>query len=171
MKPTSSDSALFILTLSIALSLMSGAAVAGEFAVQIGAFRQAPSGFAEAATKVGALVTSETPEGVTRFQIGQFDSMAAAETAKSALIGAGYADAYIVQKNVSLQRSRDEQLMQPMQPTSQSPRANVAISLGNDPLAGLSESLRSRVVILDGAYYVKEGDQFIPLSEAVAAEN
>ena len=42
----------------------SSAAWAGEFSVQIGAFRDAPSGFAEAAKTVGPLLTTETTAGV-----------------------------------------------------------------------------------------------------------
>lgn len=131
---------------------VSSVATAGEYSVQIGAFRDVESGYAERATAVGELYTERTRAGVTRFQIGRFASKQAAQAARSALIGAGYADAFVVEKAVA-----------------DASRPDAAPSA--DPLASVPDSLRSRVVLLDGAYQVKEGDRFVPLAEALASED
>ena len=127
---------------------------AGDYTVQIGAFREAPDDFAIAAETVGEVRTSSTAQGLTRYRVGSYDSQDAAETARLALVGAGYGDAFVI-------RSRRARL----DPTP----APVAATTG-DPLAGVPASLRSRVVLLDGTYHVKDGDSFTPLAEALAAE-
>lgn len=153
-----------ITTLSlVALALgfmLSDTARAAEFSVQIGALRKPDASFPAAAAEIGSIHKSTTRSGLTRYQVGRFSSRAKAEDAASALRAAGYATAYVVQKGVRVA----------------APVAKAATSLPdvasappkNDPpdlLASVPESLRSRVVLLDGRLHVHEGDSFIPLDQ------
>ena len=126
-------------------------AQAEDYTVQIGAFREAPSDFAIAAEAVGEVRTSQTAEGLTRVRIGSYDSAEAAEVARAALLGAGYAGAFVIRAS----GTRDV--------VSASPRGTATA----DPLADLPESIRSRVVLLDGVYHVKDGDVFTPLDRVL----
>ena len=135
--------------------LAASLAQAGDYTVQIGAFRNAPVDFASAAEDVGSLVTSQTEEGVTRYRIGEYASFRAADEARRALVEAGYADAFVIRaRGVGRAAARATESRRPE----------------GDPLAGIPADLRARVVILDGAYHVKDGDRFTPLEEALRAE-
>lgn len=144
--------------LMASVGLFAGAASAGNFTVQIGAFRDAPSGFASAASEIGDLRTTRTDGGITRYRIGDFDTLTAAEAARTRLIGAGYRDAYVVQTRRSPGSPRVTAAAAP----APSPRP---ASTARDPLAGVPASIRSQVVLLDGRYHVKEGDRFIQLEQ------
>ena len=135
-------------------------AQAGDYTVQIGAFRNAPAGFSSAAERVGPLRTTLTANGVTRYRIGDFASRDAADAARDALVEAGYPDAFVI-------RSRGAAEMTAVRsPTAPAMRdADVG-----DPLANLPAHLQSRVVLLDGEYHVKDGDRFIKLDEALRNE-
>ena len=149
-----SSSQLRFALIAASCALFAAAASAGDYTVQIGAFRDAPEDFALAAETVGDVRTSSTTEGLTRFRVGSYDSEDAAENARLALVGAGYGDAFVIRSRLARVDQRP---------------SSVARATG-DPLAGVPASLRSRVVLLDGAYHVKDGDTFTPLAEALAAE-
>ncbi|MEM9175333.1 MAG: SPOR domain-containing protein [Myxococcota bacterium] len=138
--------------------LVATLAQAGDYTVQIGAFRNAPGGFAAEAEAVGPLRTTENAEGVTRFRIGEYGSVSEAEIARAALVAAGYADAFVIRA-----RGGAPVAARTAEPMRSSRRAA-------DPLAGVPANLRARVVVLDGAYHVKDGERFIPLDEALRAE-
>ena len=143
----------FGLLLGIVLASL---AQAGDYTVQIGAFRNPPADYAVRAESVGPLQTTRTAEGVTRFRIGEYASEAEADVARIALVEAGYADAFVI-------RARGARRVT----TIPAPRTE---SRSGDPLAGVPAHLRSRVVLLDGVYHVKDGDRFTPLEEALRAE-
>lgn len=135
-------------------------AQAGDYTVQIGAFRSAPADFAAAAERVGALHTTQTEQGVTRYRIGDYASKDEAESARAALVEAGYTDAFVIRARGGRRASTSPTSTEARRPGSRS----------GDPLAGLPAELRARIVLLDGAYHVKDGDRFIPLEEALRAE-
>lgn len=157
---------------SFAIALLAVTSVeAGEWSVQIGAFRDAPAGYTAAAEEVGPLSTTQNAAGVTRFQIGRYDSRDAAANALAALVGAGYADAFIVKKNVKKNVKKGAGPKMARATTSE-PATPVRVSRSSessDPLADVPESIRSRVVVLDGRYHVKDGDEFTPLDQALRA--
>lgn len=136
-------------------------ASAEEYSVQIGAFRDVAPSFTQGAEKVGKLYKTKTASGITRIQVGRFASKEEAAIAKTALLGAGYADAFVVRKGVAAVRAA---------PTEKRARGSESSVLRpsaavRDPLAGVPEDLRDRVVILDGRLHVVEGDRFIPLDQ------
>lgn len=139
--------------LGIALASL---AQAGDYTVQIGAFRNPPADFARAAESVGPLQTTRTAAGVTRYRIGEYASEDEADVARIALVEAGYADAFVIRAG----GARRVASIPP--PRTESPPG--------DPLAGVPDHLRARVVLLDGVYHVKDGDRFTPLEEALRAE-
>ncbi len=133
----------------------------GDYSVQIGAFREAPGGFADAAKKVGKLYTTTNRQGITRLQVGRYDDLAAARAAMNALRGAGYADAFVVQKNVA-RAAVPADAPKPIRATT------TARQVVRDPLAGVPEELHDRVVMLDGRPHIKEADRFVPLATYLA---
>jgi len=103
-----SQSLRFATTVALAASVFSGfvvsagSAAADEYSVQIGAFETPEPGFAEAAEKVGKLYQTRSPGGLTRIQVGRYASLEEANVALRALTGAGYSDAYVVNKSARL---------------------------------------------------------------------
>jgi len=142
---------------------------AEEYSVQIGAFRKPAPSFTEKAAAVGKLYTTKTASGLTRIQVGRFASKQEAAVAKAALLGAGYADAFVVRKGVAAARTsstrKDTTQTAPGSPRPAESGVLRASPVDRDPLAGVPEDLRDRVVILDGRLHVVEGDQFTPLDE------
>ena len=172
--------------------LFAGEAVAAdlEWTVQIGALRRPDAGFAAAAETVAPVRTTQTREGLTRFRVGRFDDPQDAERALGALRRAGYADAYVVQTRGAAaglpavsagppptrgtSPTSHTSLTPHTSPTSHtsptphtSPRLNPSRD-GEQVIESLPESLRSRVVYLDGVLHVKDGDRFTPLAEHLA---
>lgn len=144
-----------------------------EFSVQIGAFREPAPTFTDKAEKVGKLYRSKSPAGLVRLQVGRFATKKEANVARSALLGAGYDGAFVVQKGVRLQARTDQyEGMQDAQfvdsPTSDTYTSRTysgQTQPSGDPMAGVPADLRDRVVILDGRLHVVEGNQFTPLDQ------
>ena len=67
----------------------------GLYVVQIGAFRRPPRDFGDRAAKLGTLITTKTPSGFTRIQVGSYTSAREARQAQVRLRAAGYADAFV----------------------------------------------------------------------------
>ena len=140
------------------LLLISGSAHA-EYSVQIGAFKEPAPSFTAAAEKVGKLYRSKSPTGLTRLQVGRFATKKEASIARTALLGAGYEGAFVVEKGVSLRAATDAARTSNTTRTYSAPRTAPAA----DPMAGVPADLRDRVVILDGRLHVVEGETFTPL--------
>lgn len=141
-----------------------GSAAADEYSVQIGAFERPDPKFAEAAEEIGKLYRSRNGNGMTRIQVGRYGSLEEANVALRALNGAGYADAYVVNKSARLSDALagGEYVQTSTRTasaiTSTGPRADESSLLANVP-----EEVRSRTVLLDGRLHVMEGNRFIPL--------
>jgi cell division septation protein DedD len=141
-------------TLLILSLLGAGSALADDYVVQIGAFRQPQADFAERARQVGTVTLSTGTSGLTRFQVGGFATQREAREALTQLRAAGYADAFV------------RRLASTAAPLEDLP----AVGAGPPPhntsrLDALPADLRAKVVYLDGVLHVKEGDRFIPLAE------
>ncbi|MFK7898181.1 MAG: SPOR domain-containing protein [Myxococcota bacterium] len=143
-----------------------GAAAADEYSVQIGAFERPDPNFAAAAEEIGKLYQSRNVNGVTRIQIGRYGSLEEANVALRALNGAGYTDAYVVNKSARL--SDSVEAGQLGQTTSRSSRTAAITSTRSRRdesalMANVPDELRGRTVLLDGRLHVMEGNRFIPL--------
>lgn len=140
------------LALGATILLAAAGAWANDYVVQVGALERPSEPFAERARTIGAVSTSQTDEGMTRYRVGPFSTKVEAEQAKAELRAAGYEDAFVLQTRRS---SRTAELP----PVSAGPESAA------DEVAALPEDLRRRVVYLDGVLHVKEGDRFTKLSE------
>ena len=89
------------------------------------------------------------------------DVIAEAAVARSALLGAGYAGAFIVTKETA-PNSAVPSIPDPTREKS-APEAALGPARDADLLAEVPDALRDRVVILDGRVHVIDGDEFIPL--------
>lgn len=140
---------------------VAGSASADEYSVQIGAFESPEPSFAEAAEKIGKLYETRSPTGLTRIQVGRYASLEEANVALRALAGAGYADAYVVNKSARLDAAARE---------ARTRTGSTVSTRGDDPniLANVPAELRERTVLLDGRLHVIEGNRFIPLREYLA---
>lgn len=132
-------------------------AQAADYVVQIGAFRNPASDFGELAAEYGTVSTSQSPSGLTRFQVGAFASESEARRALARLRAVGYADAFVLRKGNGNNFVSDLPAVGAA-PPSQSPRGRSAVER-------LPADLRSQAVYLDGVLHIKDGDRFIPLDE------
>lgn len=143
------------------LALCTTPALAVDYAVQIGAFKQVPeSGYLDAASSYGSLIQTDAGDGVTAYALGPFSSRVDAETSL-ALVQTHYPDAFIRQVGDS------QEVSQPAsnrgQSIGQTPAPARVVAGGGD-LSSLSAEERGRIVYLDGVLHIKEGDTFTPLS-------
>lgn len=141
-----------------------------EFSVQIGAFREPAPSFTEKAEGIGKLYRSQSPTGLTRLQVGRFATKKEADVARTALLGAGYAGAFVVEKGVRLQAAADSTKNSNVAGSRERVIVSKRSLRASDPMAGVPEDLRDRVVILDGRLHVVEGESFIPLDEYLRSQ-
>jgi hypothetical protein len=169
-----SQSLRFATTVALAASICiggvggAGAAAADEYSVQIGAFERPDPSFVAAAEAIGKLYRSRNSNGLTRIQVGRYASLEEANVALRALAGAGYADAFVVNKSARLSDSaRAGEVGQggqrPLQASATTSRSPSTRGDESNLLANVPAELRSRTVLLDGKLHVMEGDRFIPL--------
>ncbi|MEM7218290.1 MAG: SPOR domain-containing protein [Pseudomonadota bacterium] len=159
--------------------------------------RAPASGFTENATANGELVTSPGPNGWTRYSIGRFDSSADARDTLVALQSAGYYDAFIMRLDgaspiataargeaatddgatqagrfrirtfdTSSGETRDFEPSSGADRAAGSTPAAVPISQPVEPTE-LPAYLREKLVYLDGIPHIKDGDSFVPLTDAI----
>ena len=122
--------------------------------IQLGAYkRYLDDNFIHLA-QYGSLHTKNTKSGLTRVRIGHYESQSEARKALKQIQASGFRDAFIV---TSVTDSADL-------------TADFAVETYSRPETmpiwqQLSDDQRRNVVYLDGALYIKEGNDFISLSE------
>jgi len=151
----------FALTLAFALALITNSATAvAEFTIQVGAFKNPSEAFANQVREYGEVNTAQSGNDITVFMVGRFDTLAQANNGL-AQVRSAYPSAFVRNMPAAARRAT-------AQPNTAS-AANTAAAETSTPdtqlWAALSDDERRRVVYLDGVLHLKQGDQFIPLTE------
>jgi len=158
---------------AVALCIAIAGTASADYAVQIGALSEPNARFADRARDVGAVTTSLTERGITRYRVGRFATKADGRTTLERLRAAGYRDAFLVTTDGASTASYASDT-----PTYNSSRS-IAVSdlpeVGAGPprapaasardLSTVPPELEDRTVVLDGRLHVMENGDFIPLSE------
>lgn len=139
-----------------------GAYGSADYTVQIGAFAKPDQEYAKAASTLASVQSTVVGDGVTRISAGQFATKADALALRDKLVDLGYADAFV--------RKADGAATTPVSEPSADPKQTVFTSgEGVAQLVSAYETLpgadREKLVYLDGALYIKEGDIFTPYKE------
>ncbi len=139
---------LFALFLTVSFSSF---AHEEHYVVQIAAVKTLDVIAYEAAKEYGTLEILNSADGINRVQLGDFKKRLDAERALKKVRALGFSDAFILFKHGDDLDIED----------------SVASSVG-DPVSHpawkhLTAEQRDNIVILDGIFHVKEGDEFVPL--------
>ncbi len=152
----------------IALTILGcNIARAAEFTIQVGAFKNPSQAFADEVRQYGEVNTAQNSNGITVFTVGRYNSK---DSAKADLdrVRAKYPGAYLRNMPSAARQQTASPSITAVQQTNAAPRNTVAAASAT-PEAALWESLtdaeRRRVVYLDGVLHLKQGDNFVPLSE------
>jgi hypothetical protein len=155
------------LYLAFCLSILPAIAIAEEFAVQIGAFRQAEAQYLEPATNYGELLAATRADGITQYSVGPFASIEDAQTAL-ALLRAHYPDAFLraAQKRARTITPGTMTALADIPPAAPAkPDSGAAPVLEPTLWATLNQTEKANVVYLDGVLHIKQGERLIPLAE------
>ncbi|MCR9279832.1 MAG: SPOR domain-containing protein [Pseudomonadaceae bacterium] len=143
---------------AIVLIACASGAIANDYVVQIGAFTKDVREYLEPARSYGQIVQRATASGATSYSVGPFGSEADARTALD-LLQEHYPDAFV------RRHSRDSLVAQSPAAATPAVIARTGNLSNEQTLANLTAEERERVVYLDGILHVKEGNEFIPLSQ------
>jgi len=122
--------------------------------IQLGAYKRYVEDNFIHLEQYGSLYTKNTKRGLTRVRIGHYESQSEARKALKQIQASGFRDAFMV---TSVTDSADS-------------TADLAAETYSRPETmpiwqQLSDEQRRNVVYLDGVLYIKEGNDFISLSE------
>lgn len=139
------------------LMVAAGPSTAEDYVVQFGALKQPYEAYAEKARQIGSVLTVSTKNGFTLYKLGPYESGTSAREAMGRLRSAGYRDAYL-KLNVAQSSLSDARL------AGTTAMPSKAVASGQD-ISMLPDSVRSKLVYVDGVLHVKEGDRFTPLTQ------
>ncbi len=141
-----------------------------EYAVQVGAFSKPSQAFADAVRELGEVNTAQSDAGITVFTVGRYATVDAAQ-ADLARIQTTYPDAFV--RNMPAGARQPQDLPQDnavvaavdKTPGADKSRYVSGTTEDSDLWNSLSDEERRRVVYLDGVLHVKQGEQFVPLTD------
>ncbi len=154
---------------SLLLTLGGQCAWAAEYAIQVGAFKNPSQAFADEVRQFGEVNTAQNSNGITVFTVGRYDSI---DSAQSNLdqVQARYPGAFVRNMPSSASNAGSNLRPQASEATAAATKkVEQAVASNTTPEAKLWESLtdseRRRVVYLDGILHLKQGDNFVPLTD------
>jgi hypothetical protein len=159
------SSAIFILCSGFLVT----PAMAGNYGVQVGVFRNVSSEFIQELEAFDAVTTVQR-EGLTRVIVGDFDTISDANIRLEELQNAGFSDAFVrntgkaraqSSSHISTNTSTNEQSSQ-SQDDSELPHYSPSEQAKWD---SLSPSQQLNAVLLNGKLHLKQGDKFIPIKQ------
>ena len=168
LRSTRSSARRLAFVTSVAVALVGGnLAMAAEFTIQVGAFKNPSQAFAEEVRQYGEVNSAQNGRGITIFTLGRYGSKGEAQ-ADLARIQDAYPGAY-VRNMPSSARTPNLAESSAAPSTAKASKATSIVSSTSTPEAALWESLtdaeRRRVVYLDGVLHLKQGENFVPLSQ------
>lgn len=148
---------------SVVLGMVLTGITNAAYTIQIGAFRNPSMSFTADAARIASVYVTDRGNGIKALSVGSYGSREAAAEALSSLKDQ-YPGAYIATL------SETALLFEGSDSAAPPPSSNIAVRQGPTSveralLDRLSDAERSRVVYLDGVLHVKNGSEFIPLSE------
>lgn len=149
------------LLLSIVVSI---AASAADFDVQIGAFRNPDAASLKVPAEIGSVRTSRSDDGLTRVLVGPFASRTEAAAARDRLRSMGYPGAFLRSAGLSARAAVTPTVVESAHRSAPADTSGPS-QRDLDLLMSLSDEERRDVVYLDGRLHRKVGDQFIPLRD------